>query len=488
MMKGDTIMQRRMCAAITGLILSMMLTGCGGGGGDEPPPVPPKLKTITVTPSGTSIAPSTSVQFTARGTYSNHATAVLTSLATWTSSDPGIATVSSTGLVTAISSTTGSAIITAVYTGVTGSTVLTTSDVVSLSLSPAAPKSLAPTMTQQFQALGTLANSVVQDLTSFAAWLSSAPFATVNASGLATAVTAPGATTISATFSAVTDSVTLTTSLVATIATSPTMTSIALGTSKQFSAEGTLVDGTQYDNLTSLATWSSSNTAVATISNTSPKGLVSSHATGTTLITATFDGVVSSPVSTLVVTPIVLTSIATSPTNTSIALGRDVQYTAIGTFSDSSHQDVTATVTWASSLTSVASISNAAGSKGLAFSHAEGTTTITASASGVTSNNATLKVTPAELASIEVTPASAHVICGGVTTRQFTAMGTDTDGTTKDFTDTANWVSSDTNIITTVNKGFVTVLSCGAVGGSTNITAEVSGITSNIATLTVTFF
>ena len=88
-----------------------------------------------------------------------------------------------------------------------------------------------------------------------------------------------------------------------------------------------------------------------------------------------------------------LVSIAITPTNPSIVLGTTEQFTATATYSDNSTRNLTTSVTWSSSAKSVATISNAARSKGKATSKAVGTTTITAT-SGNISGSTTLTVTP----------------------------------------------------------------------------------------------
>src|SRR5207245_6393546 len=100
------------------------------------------------------------------------------------------------------------------------------------------------------------------------------------------------------------------------------------------------------------------------------------------------------------------------------------QFTATGTFSDSTTQDLTTQVTWSSSSTAVATISNAGGSQGLATSVAAGTTTITATLGGV-SVSTTLTVTAATLSTITVTPTAPSIEHG--TTRPCTATGTYSD-------------------------------------------------------------
>ncbi len=473
------------------ILFTAALAGCkaGGGGVTSGTPVEPAtLLSIVITPGNPSIAPNTTAQFTAWGLYSNSAKVNLTPSTVWSSSDVTIASINADGLATAGSST-GSAVITAMYSNATGSTVLTTSLVSALSVTPTNPQSIAPAMVMRFSAQGTLENSAVQDLTSWATWASSDPgIATVNGPGLVIAIAAPGSVAISATFSGITGTASLSTSAVATISTSPTMTSIALGTSKQFIASGTLMDGAIHD-LTTLATWTSSSPGVAMVSNAAgSKGLVTSLATGTTLITAAFDSVVSSPSSTLVVTPATLVSIVLAPTSTSIALGNTQQFTATGTFTDATTQDITATVVWQSSSPGVAAISNTTGSMGLATSVAEGTTTITASASGVTSNSAKLTVTPARLVSIDVRPHTASIVQGA--TQPFIAIGAYTDGNFKDLTTSAQWVSSDTTVATmSVEAGFEGFAVASLVAtGTTSISAVYSGITSNTATLDVSLF
>ncbi len=90
-----------------------------------------------------------------------------------------------------------------------------------------------------------------------------------------------------------------------------------------------------------------------------------------------------------------LLSIAVTPANPSVVHGVPgiaTQFAATGTYSDASTRSVTATATWSSSTTSVATISNAAGSAGLATALAVGSTAISAT-SGAISGSTTLSVT-----------------------------------------------------------------------------------------------
>lgn len=88
------------------------------------------------------------------------------------------------------------------------------------------------------------------------------------------------------------------------------------------------------------------------------------------------------------VAPPTLQSIAVTPANPSVAKGLTQQFTATGTYSDNSTQDLTSQVTWASATPTVATITAA----GLATAVSAGTSTISATLSGVTGST-TLMVT-----------------------------------------------------------------------------------------------
>ena len=280
-----------------------------------------------------------------------------------------------------------------------------------------------------------------------------------------------------------TQSFTLTVSPAAlvSIAVAPVNPSVAKGLTEQFTATGTYTDGSTAD-LTTQVTWVSGTTSVATISNTAgSQGLASTLATGTTAITAALGGI-TSPSDTLTVTA--LKSIAVAPVNPSVAKGLTEQFTATGTYTDGSTADLTTQVTWASGTTSVATISNAAGSQGLASTLATGTTAITAALGGITSPSDTLTVTTAALKSIAVAPVNPSVAKG--LTEQFTATGTYTDGSTADLTTQVTWVSGTTSVATISNTAGSQGLASTLATGTTAITAALGGITSPSDTLTVT--
>jgi hypothetical protein len=125
--------------------------------------------------------------------------------------------------------------------------------------------------------------------------------------------------------------------------------------------------------------WTSSDGTIATISNaTGSKGVATGLAAGTTTITAVFGSQVGT--ATLKVTNATLTDISIAPSNATLNLGSTQQYTATGTFSDSSSFGITSQVNWSSSDVSVAVID----SNGVLTTAGPGTATIKASLNGVT--------------------------------------------------------------------------------------------------------
>ena len=250
------------------------------------------------------------------------------------------------------------------------------------------------------------------------------------------------------------------------IAVTPANSSLAKGSTQQFTATGIYSDNST-QNLTSSVTWSSTNTSVGTISGA---GLATGVATGSTTISAVSGSITGS--TSLTVTAPVLVSIAVTPANPSIIKGGTKQFTATGTYSDNSTQNLTSSVTWSSTNTAVGTISGA----GLATGVATGTTTISA-ASGTISGSTNLTVT-ATLVSIAVTPANPSIAQGA--TQQFTATGTYSDGGTLNITGSVTWSSANTAVATINGTGLAT----GVAQGTATIQAT-SGSISGSTTLTV---
>ncbi|HEY1547350.1 MAG TPA: Ig-like domain-containing protein [Kofleriaceae bacterium] len=427
------------------------------------------LVSLAVTPHDpASIAAGLTQQLTATGTFSDATTMDLTTQVSWTSMTPAVATVAASGLVTTL--TAGTSSISAKLGSAGDSTTITVgaATLVSIAVKPANPN-LPIGATQQLTATGTYTDNSTQDLTATATWMSSDPtLATVDAAGLATAV-ALGAPTITATDGTISGmtTVTVVAAALVSIAVTPADPAVTFGGTQQFTATGTFTDGTQPD-LTMFVTWSSSDPTIATINAV---GLATGVGNGTVTITAT-DGTISGTTSLTASVP--LLSIAVTPADPTIALLFSQQFTATGTYADSSTADITTQVTWNSADPLVVGITAA----GLATGLVPGTSTITATL-GAISGSTTATVSSATLVSIAITPADPSLALG--LTQQFTATGTFSDSSTQDLTTQVTWTSSDPTIATIAGTGLATSV---AVGGPITITATLGAI-SGTTTLTV---
>jgi 6-phosphogluconolactonase (cycloisomerase 2 family) len=146
-----------------------------------------------------------------------------------------------------------------------------------------------------------------------------------------------------------------------------------LGKQYQFTLAATFSDGST-GFLTNSATWSSSSPSVATVI----AGLATSMGYGTTTITATVGGQLTTASLTVAEPP--LSSITVAPSTVTVYQGTAIQLTATGQYADGSSVDVTNTVTWNSSNTSAATVS----AGGLVQSVGLGTATISATMQSIT--------------------------------------------------------------------------------------------------------
>jgi uncharacterized protein YjdB len=445
------------------------------------------LSSITLSPTTPTAASGTTVQFSAQGAYSDGSEQDISSLVTWASSSTSVASVSNAtgtrGLASAVAP--GTTTISATLDGVTASTALTVSNATLTQIVITAPSNVVPKGgTLQLSATGFYSDGSQQDLTTQVTWTSTSEVSVSNAAGtagLATGLSA-GATTVTATLSGISGMFALdvTSATLTSIAVTPTVASLAAGTTLQLDAVGTYSDNSTED-LTSSVSWKSSSTATATVSNAAlSEGLVKAVAVGTATITASLDGV--SGTMTVAVTSATLQSISVSPPTKTIGKGTTTQLHASGLYSDGSSQDLTTQVTWTTSAAATASVSNASGTQGLATGVAVGTATIQA-AFGAITGTMTLTVSAATLVSIEITPLTPQAAAG--TQIQLAAIGVFSDNSTQTLTGQVTWASSDTTVATVSNTtgsfGLVTAIAA----GTTTLTASLQGVTGSNA-LTVT--
>jgi uncharacterized protein YjdB len=423
---------------------------------------------------GASTALGVDLPLSASGGFSDGNTQDLTTLVTWTSSDPSVATVGSDGVVHPVGP--GTTVITASRDGATGSVAVTVANatLVSMAITPAS-KTLVVGNVAAFRATGTFTDGSAHDLTAQVSWASSNDVVvTVAADGTATAKAAGNATIAAAVADgsiSATASVTVRSARLVSIAITPATTTLAAGLTAQLAATGTYDDGTAQP-LTGVVAWTSSSAAVASVSNaTGTAGVVSATAPGTATITASLAGISAN--ANVTVSTAALRSIAVSGPP-SIAAGTSGAFTATGTYSDGSSKDVSSLVAWSSSDQGVVTV----GSSGSATGLAVGTADVVARLGDV-SGSASLDVTGATVQALAVTPASKTLAAGEQ--QRFAATATLSDGSTQIVTAQVSWTTSDAATATITSAGLLTA----KAKGSATVTATLLG-RSGAASVTVT--
>ena len=266
-------------------LIATTVISCGGGSGATPTtpttPTATTVASVVVSASTTSLTVGASATVSAVATHSDGTSTEVTPR--WTSSAPGVATVSASGMVTAVAS--GTTTITGTFSGQSDSVVITVTapEVTSLSVSTSAT-SLTVGASATVTAMATYGDGTSAEITP--TWGSSAPgVATVSASGMVTAV-AVGTATITGTFSGQNDSVVITVTApeATSLSVTTTATFLTVGASATVSAIATYSDGTSAEV---TPTWGSSAPGVVKVHG---PGTLTAIAVGTATITGTFSG------------------------------------------------------------------------------------------------------------------------------------------------------------------------------------------------------
>jgi uncharacterized protein YjdB len=387
---------------------------------------------------------------------------------TWASTNPGVAAVSGSGLVSGVAA--GAATVTAASEGQSG-TVAITVTVVPVATVAVSPASASVTVGQNVQLTATPKDASGNPLTGrTVTWATSnAAVATVNGSGLVTGGAA-GTVTITASSEGRngTAAITVTNVPVASVTVSPASASVTVGQTVQLAATPKDASGNPLTGRT--VTWATSNAAVATVNGS---GLVTGGAAGTVTITASSEG--RNGTATITVTNVPVASVTVSPATASVQVGLTVQLTASPR--DASGNPLSGrVVTWTSSAPGVATVN----ASGRVTGVAAGSATITATSEGQSGTAAVTVTTPAPAPVASVTLSPATVSLGVAGTQQLTATLRDASGNLLTGR-VVTWASSNVLVGSVSGSGLVT----GLVVGSATITATSEG-QSGSAALTVT--
>lgn len=374
---------------------------------------------------------------------------------TWSSSSATIASVSTTGLITAIA--TGGAVITAASEGKTAVVAVTVSvvPIATIVVTPASDN-LVVSQTLQLTAVakdaqgGTLTGRPLS-------WSSSdAAKATVSSTGLVTGV-APGTVTITASAEGKSGSSTLTVTPkpVGSVILSPAQVSVEIGQTRQLTAQ---VTDDQGNPLTGRPiTFVSDNSAVATVSAT---GVVTGIALGAAKITATSEG--KTGIADVTVTPVPVSTVEVSPGSSDLTVGQTATLSAVA--KDAKGNVLTGRpVTWSSGAPTVATVSAA----GVVSAVGAGNAVVFASIEGKT-GSASVNVRQVAVTSVTIAPPSSNIAVGASVQLAATVRG----GTTILTDRVVGWSSSNDAVAVVSSTGRVTGLKAGAV----TITATSEGV------------
>jgi hypothetical protein len=260
----------------------------------------------------------------------------------------------------------------------------------SITVTPPAPQ-VAAGGTAQLKAIGTYTDGSTKDLTGTATWVSSAPGVATVSAGLVScsaSATLSGSATISATGPTATGTTTGSTTVTClapvlqSITIAPAQLTLPTGGTAQLAATGNYSSGPAQP-LTNTVQWSSSVSSVATVS---AAGLVTCNAgatmNGSATITATSGSVSASIGVTCQAAQLKYITIVPSR-ECEIPAGGKFQLTAIGTFASGATKNVTATATWTSSASSVATVAAGLVSCKAPHSYYDGHATISATVGSV---------------------------------------------------------------------------------------------------------
>ncbi|MBT6615725.1 MAG: hypothetical protein HOB38_26770, partial [Deltaproteobacteria bacterium] len=177
-----------------------------------------------------------------------------------------------------------------------------------------------------------------------------------------------------------------------------------------------------------------------------------------------------------------LAAIKVTPSSTSLDAGQVLQLSAARLYTNATTEDCSSEATWTSSATTVATFS--ASTNGLLSANAAGTTTISATCSGVTKTYTMTVLGAATLVTLEVSPVNKTI--ANTTKLIVVATGVYSDNSVKDLTDLVHWTSSNDAIVSLErsNGSNSIQVKANSAGSGEAITASYAGITGS-ATINV---
>jgi uncharacterized protein YjdB len=425
-------------------------------------------------PTQLELQPGGQAQLTAWAQYSDGRLEQVTAATDFSSSNPGVAQVAASGLVSAAAE--GETVVTGRFAGFEDAVdvrVVAQPELIGIAVEPSS-RQIDPGQSFQLSVLALYSDGSSQDVTARAGYTSSVPaVATVDAGGLVRGV-APGQAEIGATFGGFADAclVTVAGAEVSDFWLEPDQLALQVGERGQLQAFAMYSDG-RVEDVTSLTDFVSNDPTVAAVD---AGGEVAAQAPGNATVTGSFAGF-GDDVAVAVDQPVVQTGLEVTPASAALDVGDGLQLTVEALYSDGSRQDVTALAGYTSSDPTVAAVDPTGSITALAAGQA----TVSASFGGF-DDSCLVSVAQPLLERIEVTPASAGLDVGE--TLQLTVTGFYSDGTQSDLTAAATGTGYETSDASVAAVGADGLVSALAPGGPVTITARNAGY-SDSASITV---
>lgn len=459
---------------------------------------------LSVQPDNSTIATNEQVNFQATASYSDDSTSIVTDEVVWESDDSNLISILDSGLGTAISA--GSTFIRATLTknGVTKSSevavTITGPTLMSITVSP--KKFLLPASVKKpLTAIAQYSDGTTEDITDKVTWSASETtlnnpnppagsdpiFVTVDTNGVVFCDEfdndddLDNDTTITATYQGMQDTAQLTVfgSDVGPINVTPTFITLEKGNTQQFTATALLsmqgfisstnvtqiMEGERYSSWG----WSSSDPSVVSIDRLT--GLA-------TVLTATdipveiiFERLEKQGVAMLQIKSASLESIIIEPLDSNLIQGVTESVQVLASYSDGTTKDISAQQSLILSSSDANIIDITEGNE--LYANQAGTASLVASFDGVSSDSVEVVVESVPVESISVEPSSLSLAKG--TVGQLTASATYSDGSTRDITDEASWMTKESDAVSVNSSGKVMTNAMPTNTNSVTVTATYRG-------------
>ena len=453
------------------LALAFSIAGCTSTSSDTP-----KIQSIEIAPLITSLPLGINVQMSATAFHDDGSKTDISHLADWSTSDPTVSTINTTGTLTP--QTTGSHQVKATYQSFSAQTELTIGDA-TLSTLNTNPTNLeiAKNTHTTLNVIGVMTDGTRYDVSDQVTWSSSDE----NVISLTDKDPVRGTSV----FGAAIGNANLTATLGSISSNTPINVvpgtlidvqinylddPITIGDIAPLQAIGVYAEGYEQD-ITQDVTWDIPPDNILAVASNSL--ITQAAASGETTISVSFGDIKTEQTLTISKKIALLEKLEITNGDDNFSVGENRSFQVIGIYSDNTTKDLTETVTWSVENASILQVSNNLGFEGDALALQAGTTALSASLDAINSS-ISITTTPANLLRIEISRNLQTIQLG--TSLHLTATGIYSDGSTKDISHLVTWLSLDKDNLHVSNQtdkhGFITALS----EGEAQITATLNGI------------